>query len=139
MAQAFDIDPAFDDIDYGRWSGHSIREIGEKEPENIATWLADPYSHPHGGESVAVLAARVIDGSAHRTRGDTPAVHRRHACNRRQGGRGACPRQAAIVDLRDEFRAALVHGAPTAIRRACVGGRAAACVRLNLEFTDRSK
>ncbi|KND58710.1 putative phosphoglycerate mutase [Candidatus Paraburkholderia schumanniana] len=66
MAQAFDIDPAFDDIDYGRWSGHSIREIGEKEPENIATWLAGPgpYSQPHGGESVAVFAARVIDGIA---------------------------------------------------------------------------
>ena len=62
IARAFDIDPAFDDIDYGRWRGHSIREIGEREPESIAAWLADPHAHPHGGESIAMLSERVIDG-----------------------------------------------------------------------------
>ncbi|SAK47407.1 phosphoglycerate mutase [Caballeronia ptereochthonis] len=64
IARSFDIDPAFDDIDYGRWRGRSIREIGECEPANIAAWLDDPRVCPHGGESVAMLAARVIEGIA---------------------------------------------------------------------------
>ncbi|SAL58713.1 phosphoglycerate mutase [Caballeronia peredens] len=71
IAQSFDVDPAFADIDYGRWRGHSIRDIGEREPENIAAWLGDPHAHPHGGESIAMLAARVIEGIARLER-DTP-------------------------------------------------------------------
>ncbi|WP_061161135.1 histidine phosphatase family protein [Caballeronia temeraria] len=64
IADAFDIVPAFDDIDYGRWRGHSIRETGEREPEQVAAWLADPHARAHGGESVAMLAARVAEGLA---------------------------------------------------------------------------
>jgi broad specificity phosphatase PhoE len=64
IADAFDIDPAFGDIDYGRWRGLSIREIGEREPEHVAAWLNDPEARPHGGESVAMLAARVTEGIA---------------------------------------------------------------------------
>jgi broad specificity phosphatase PhoE len=64
IARAFDIDPAFDDIDYGRWRGHSIREIGEREPDHVAAWLRDPHARPHGGENVAMLAARVAEGLA---------------------------------------------------------------------------
>ncbi|MDR5768883.1 MULTISPECIES: histidine phosphatase family protein [unclassified Caballeronia] len=64
IADAFEIVPAFDDIDYGRWRGHSIRETGEREPEHVAAWLADPDARSHGGESVAMLAARVAEGFA---------------------------------------------------------------------------
>jgi broad specificity phosphatase PhoE len=64
IAEAFEIVPAFDDIDYGRWRGLSIRETGEREPEHVAAWLADPDARPHGGESVAMLAARVAQGFA---------------------------------------------------------------------------
>ncbi len=64
IADAFEIVPAFDDIDYGRWRGHSIRETGEREPLHIAAWLADPQAREHGGESVAMLAARVAQGLA---------------------------------------------------------------------------
>jgi broad specificity phosphatase PhoE len=64
FAKAYDIDPAFDDLDYGRWRGHSVREIGEREPEGVAAWLNDPQARPHDGESIAMLAqraARAID------------------------------------------------------------------------------
>lgn len=55
----FSIDPAFDDIDFARWRGRSVRDIGEREPENIAAWLSDPHANPHGGESIAMLSTRV--------------------------------------------------------------------------------
>jgi broad specificity phosphatase PhoE len=59
IAPTFDIDPAYDDIDYGRWRGVSIRELSEREPENLQAWLGDPNARPHGGESIAMLAERV--------------------------------------------------------------------------------
>ncbi|SAL69087.1 phosphoglycerate mutase [Caballeronia arvi] len=64
ITDAFEIVPAFDDIDYGRWRGLSLREAGEREPEQVAAWLADPQAHPHGGESIEMLAARVAGGLA---------------------------------------------------------------------------
>lgn len=64
ITEAFEIVPAFDDVDYGRWRGLSLREAGEREPEHVAAWLADPQAHPHGGESIAMLAARVAGGLA---------------------------------------------------------------------------
>jgi len=64
IANAFEIVPAFDDLDYGRWRGLSIRETGEREPEHVAAWLADPLARPHGGESVGMLAMRVAQGLA---------------------------------------------------------------------------
>jgi broad specificity phosphatase PhoE len=60
----FDVDPAFDDIDYGRWRGHSIRELADLHSTELAAWLTDPHARPHGGESIEMLAARVIDGIA---------------------------------------------------------------------------
>ncbi|SAK90398.1 phosphoglycerate/bisphosphoglycerate mutase [Caballeronia fortuita] len=65
IADSFDVVPAFDDIDYGRWRGQSIRETAGREPDAIAAWLADPQARPHGGESVAMLAARVARGLAY--------------------------------------------------------------------------
>jgi broad specificity phosphatase PhoE len=64
IAHTFDIDSAFDDLDYGRWRGLSIRTIGEREPQQVAAWLTEPSAHPHGGESIAMLVTRVIPGIA---------------------------------------------------------------------------
>jgi broad specificity phosphatase PhoE len=75
IADTFEIVPAFDDIDYGRWRGHAIRDTGEREPEQVAAWLADPQARPHGGESVAMLAARVAQGMAFIDR-----LHARERC-----------------------------------------------------------
>ncbi|MDR5807849.1 histidine phosphatase family protein [Caballeronia sp. LZ019] len=59
ITSQFTTDPAFDDIDYGRWRGHAVREIAQQEPENVAAWLSDVNARSHGGESIAVLAERV--------------------------------------------------------------------------------
>ncbi len=62
-AQLLDIaaveEPALADIDYGRWKGSSMADIAEREPNAIATWLADPSAKPHGGESIRDLTARL--------------------------------------------------------------------------------
>jgi broad specificity phosphatase PhoE len=64
ITQTYDIDPAFDDLDYGQWRGHLIREIAAQKPEEISAWLTDPHARPHGGESIAMLAERVAEGLA---------------------------------------------------------------------------
>ncbi|WP_045835317.1 histidine phosphatase family protein [Hyphomicrobium sp. 99] len=47
------------DLDLGRWAGHKLSEIAETEPEAFQSWLSDPGSIPHGGESVEALVARM--------------------------------------------------------------------------------
>lgn len=51
LTSAYKVDAAFDDLDYGRWHGHSIRDIGANEPEGIAAWRADPHARPHAGKA----------------------------------------------------------------------------------------
>ncbi|WP_367325338.1 histidine phosphatase family protein [Streptomyces sp. HUAS ZL42] len=46
-------------LDVGRWRGATLAEVGAREPEALAAWLADPASAPHGGESVRALCERV--------------------------------------------------------------------------------
>ncbi|MGB5825807.1 MAG: histidine phosphatase family protein [Pseudomonas mandelii] len=50
---------ALRDCDFGRWSGVRINDLQKSEPEALQTWLDDPTSAPHGGESVAQLCERV--------------------------------------------------------------------------------
>jgi broad specificity phosphatase PhoE len=61
LAGEFTIDSAFRDLDYGRWSGKALTEIGESEPENLMAWMTDVAAAPHGGESIASVIARVGD------------------------------------------------------------------------------
>ncbi|MEB0045887.1 MULTISPECIES: histidine phosphatase family protein [unclassified Pseudomonas] len=51
---------ALADCDLGRWQGLRIDDLQTSEPDHLATWLQDPYSAPHGGESVAQLRQRVV-------------------------------------------------------------------------------
>ncbi|EGX55293.1 hypothetical protein SZN_33581 [Streptomyces zinciresistens K42] len=45
-------------LDVGRWRGARLDEVGAREPEALARWLADPDAAPHGGESVGALCER---------------------------------------------------------------------------------
>ena len=47
------------DCDFGQWQGVHIDEVQTSHPEALHTWLYDPNSAPHGGESVAQLGQRV--------------------------------------------------------------------------------
>jgi broad specificity phosphatase PhoE len=62
MTETYETDHAFDDLNYGAWRGLSVREIGKQKPEEIAAWLSNPHARPHGGESIAMLAKRVVEG-----------------------------------------------------------------------------
>lgn len=62
-AELFDRDveviDALRDCNFGRWSGVQIDDLQKSEPEILKTWLDDPHSAPHGGESVAQVGERV--------------------------------------------------------------------------------
>ena len=47
------------ELDYGRWTGQSLKTISEEEPEALAAWLSDADAKPHGGESIAEALQRV--------------------------------------------------------------------------------
>lgn len=51
------VEPRITEIDFGRWEGRAWAEIPRAE---IDAWAADlMHARPHGGETVAELAARV--------------------------------------------------------------------------------
>jgi broad specificity phosphatase PhoE len=51
--------PALRDCDMGRWRGHTLQEVALREPQAVHTWLRDPRSAPHGGESLLAFIQRV--------------------------------------------------------------------------------
>ncbi len=44
------------DQDFGNWAG---RRLAELDPADLATWVSDPATAPHGGESLHDLRRRV--------------------------------------------------------------------------------
>ncbi|MDZ7823579.1 MAG: histidine phosphatase family protein [Ahrensia sp.] len=54
-------DHSIADMNYGRWSGHTIASIAAAEPSAVAEWMHDPSFIGHGGESRAALSLRVSD------------------------------------------------------------------------------
>ncbi|MFK3680726.1 histidine phosphatase family protein [Pseudomonas sp. NPDC088890] len=53
------IEPALADCDLGSWQGLALKQLQLEQPDALAQWLQDPYSAPHGGESIAQLVERV--------------------------------------------------------------------------------
>lgn len=53
-----DIDQRLSDLDFGAWRGKTLEAI---DPAELAIWLTDPRTAPHGGESVVDLMCRVRD------------------------------------------------------------------------------
>ncbi|HZQ30763.1 MAG TPA: histidine phosphatase family protein [Mycobacterium sp.] len=50
------VEPRLADLDCGRWRGDVLSGV---LPADLAVWLTDPSSAPHGGESVLELMQRV--------------------------------------------------------------------------------
>ncbi|HUK63507.1 MAG TPA: histidine phosphatase family protein [Dongiaceae bacterium] len=49
------------EIDHGRWETLTRREVGERYPDEMAMWEADPFTFaPHGGESGLAVTARAL-------------------------------------------------------------------------------
>jgi broad specificity phosphatase PhoE len=52
------VEPRLADLDCGRWRGEVLSDV---RPADLASWLTDPSSAPHGGESIVDLMDRVGD------------------------------------------------------------------------------
>jgi broad specificity phosphatase PhoE len=52
-------DAQWSDLNHGRWQGRSLKEIYDEETDALGTWLSEPGSAAHGGESLEGLQARV--------------------------------------------------------------------------------
>ncbi len=50
VARALDLDieiePAFDEVDFGLWEGLSFLDIRERYPKELDLWIQDPGTHP---------------------------------------------------------------------------------------------
>jgi broad specificity phosphatase PhoE len=69
-------DPGLAECDFGDWAGRSLAAVNEADPDAARTWMTDPDSSPHGGESLTAFAGRVarwLDEQA-RQSGSTVAV-----------------------------------------------------------------
>ena len=52
-------DDGFRETDFGAWEGLTFREVRERWPSELTTWLADPSVAPPGGESFTDVSERV--------------------------------------------------------------------------------
>ncbi len=70
------VDDRLRDCDFGRWTGLKFQQVLLKEPRKLVSWIRNPASAPHGGESVPELLARVTAWmrEPERTKGHTVAV-----------------------------------------------------------------
>lgn len=62
------IDDRLRDCDYGRWTGLRMPAVLLKEPRKLVSWIKDPNTAPHGGESIPELLKRVAAWIAERGR-----------------------------------------------------------------------
>jgi broad specificity phosphatase PhoE len=53
------VDIALSDCDYGCWANRSLEDVEAHDPAAFAAWVNDPYSAPHGGESIVAVLQRV--------------------------------------------------------------------------------
>ena len=56
------VEPAFADVDPGRWAGRSAEQVRAESPAWHAAWSVSPDVAPPDGESVRAVRARVDDG-----------------------------------------------------------------------------
>ena len=54
-----EIVPALGDYDVGDWQGQRLSDLQQSMPQVLADWVSNPFSAPHGGESVQDLCLRV--------------------------------------------------------------------------------
>jgi broad specificity phosphatase PhoE len=47
------------DCDFGRWTGMKFTQVVVREPRKLASWISNPSSAPHGGESIPQVMERV--------------------------------------------------------------------------------
>jgi broad specificity phosphatase PhoE len=79
-AEALGLTPQVDErlreCDFGRWSGFKFQQVLLREPRKLVSWMKNPASAPHGGETIPQVLARVTDWlrESDRQKGHTVAV-----------------------------------------------------------------
>jgi broad specificity phosphatase PhoE len=68
------VEPLLAECDFGRWSGLSLAEVHDADPDAAGAWMTDPAATPHGGESLRAFAARVATWLGSQARLDGQAV-----------------------------------------------------------------
>jgi broad specificity phosphatase PhoE len=70
------IDERLRDCDFGRWTGMRFSQVLVRQPRKLVSWMKDPSSSPHGGESIPQVLERVAAwiGERGRDPGHTVAV-----------------------------------------------------------------
>jgi broad specificity phosphatase PhoE len=70
------VDERLRDCDFGRWTGLRFKQLLLREPRKLVSWIRDPSSAPHGGESIPQVLERVAlwIGGCNREPGHTVAV-----------------------------------------------------------------
>jgi broad specificity phosphatase PhoE len=74
-----DPDDRLRDCDFGRWTGLRFRQVLLREPRKLVSWIKDPSSAPHGGESIPQVIERVSAWIAERGRSQGHTVAVTHA------------------------------------------------------------
>ena len=73
------VDERLRECDFGRWTGLRFQQLLFKEPRKLVSWIRDPSSAPHGGESIPQVLARVAAWIAERGRDPGHTVAFTHA------------------------------------------------------------
>lgn len=53
------LEPALLECDFGSWSGQTLADVSEADPDAARRWMTDPDARPHGGESLTAFSLRV--------------------------------------------------------------------------------
>lgn len=53
------VDERIAECDFGTWAGRALADVNAVDPGAVQSWMLDPDSAPHGGESLAVFATRI--------------------------------------------------------------------------------
>ncbi|MFJ5115301.1 histidine phosphatase family protein [Streptomyces sp. NPDC088551] len=120
--------PALAPCAMGRWQGRTLDEVAAAEPAALASWLSDPASAPHGGESLLELLARTAhwldtlgdgapaDGGTTGKSTDENGTTGKSTAGKSTGGNGTPGGRLIAVVEPDIVRACAVHalGAPPA-------------------------
>jgi broad specificity phosphatase PhoE len=79
LGLAADPDERLRDCDFGRWTGLRFSQVLLREPRKLVSWIKDPSSAPHGGESIPQVIERVSAWIAERSRSNGHTVAVTHA------------------------------------------------------------
>lgn len=73
------VDERLRDCDYGRWTGLKFQQLLLKEPRKLVSWIRNPSSAPHGGETIPQVMERISAWMQERIRGKGNMVAVTHA------------------------------------------------------------